>query len=324
VSLDFAFGLPGDGPVFFAAVTGVDVAADGGVVVGDALNKTIYRFSPTGTFLDSLGREGRGPGEFGHPTAVAAGPRGEMAVADARAARVTVWAADGRIIQITRHAGHPVGLWWNLSGLHLKAFPLGHLEPRVSFYRLTPGAESAGPPVVSLPLVRDLRRFVTEGLTCEYCPATVALDGDPIVADPDPKSYRLVQVNPAGHVVRMWERPGLPPVRFTSEELGKIRAALARVGDPFDPERFAFAPRIMAIDLDEEGRLWVLRRSSGGASPALDVFGGDTRLLAEVAVPGTTRQVVVRRGRVLLTGTSEDDEPVVWVYRVRAPGDASR
>jgi len=318
LSLVGEFVLPGpDAPVFFASVGGVDVAPNGNILVADPLNKTLYRFGEGGEFLDSLGREGGGPGEFRHATAVAVGPAGEIAALDIGARRVTIWATDGTIMGTTMLPGQPSQIWWTQAGLYIRTHPFGYVERRVSFHRLTPGVDTTGPPTVSIRLGRDPRASLTQDLTCEYCAAAMAPNGDAILAAPNPKAYKVVEVSAAGRVVRAWERPDLPPERFTDEELAQTRAAMARAGVRFEPDQFEFAPRIMDIAMDVAGRLWVLRRSSGGTSRTLDVFAGDGRLTAELAVPSTTRGLTVRSGRVLLTGTNDDGEPIVRVYRIR-------
>lgn len=65
VTFGDAFGSGG-----FSDVADLTVDADGNVYVLERLNKTIRRFGPQGEPRGSLGREGRGPGEFISPQSV--------------------------------------------------------------------------------------------------------------------------------------------------------------------------------------------------------------------------------------------------------------
>jgi hypothetical protein len=302
--------------VFFGGVADADVSADGTLLVLDALTKTIYRFRPDGSFLDSLGRPGQGPGELRQPVDIEVGPAGEIAVADGVNGRVTYWTPAGQLAASTRILGWPAGMWWRPSGLYLKTFRTLASGNAVFFYRLTPGADTTGPPRLTFTFERDPRTLAMRGVSCDLCPAAITRQGEAVVVDPDPVAYRVAQIREGGAVVRVWERTGLPPVGFTSSELQQIRAGLKRVGLPFEPQRHKYRPRIGAIAIDEQERLWVLRRMPEGEPPRLDVFGPDGRLLAELRVPGGVREFVVRSGRVLTIGETPDGEPVVHVYRI--------
>jgi len=316
LSLEFVLTLPGeDSPVYFAGVADVDMSADGLLVVLDALNKTIYRFHADGSFLDSLGKAGRGPGEFQMPVELEIGPAGEIAVVDGLNARVTYWMPDRTRIGDTRIAGWPIGLWWCPSGLFLKTARVSAYENAVAFYHVMPGVDSIGQPTVRFTFERD-PSLAMRGVSCDFCAATVTTRGDPVVADPDPKGYRLAQIRDGGEVVRVWQRAGLPPIRFTASELERIRAAYRRDGQKFDPGLFKIRPRIAAIAMDDDGCLWVLRRTPEPQPLRLDVFDRAEKLVAELPISRDTRKFVVRRDGILTIGESPDGEPVVRVFRI--------
>jgi hypothetical protein len=304
------------------------VGPDGTILVVDALNKTVYRFRADGFFLDSIGRAGGGPGEFRHPLTIAAGPNGEIAVGDGAASSLTIWFGAGGNTSRTAVPGHLASTWWTRGGLFLKAFPLGAAGPpeegKVLFYRATPGAATAVTPVASVRYRRDLQRHMATGLTCEYCPATVTPEGAPLVSDADPTAYRIVQVGPDGQPLRIWQRERLPPVPFTRTELEQIRAGMARVGQPFDPSRFRYRPRIAGIAMDDLGNLWVLRNVPDGKPPALDVFDPNGRFLTSLEVPPASRELKVRGNTVLLVGEGESGEPAVHVFRAEYHSSGQR
>jgi len=73
-----------DGPEgqVFGSVTAATLVGDSLVVVVDGSANELRLFTLAGQFLGRVGREGRGPGEFKTPTALAVSPEGELWVAD--------------------------------------------------------------------------------------------------------------------------------------------------------------------------------------------------------------------------------------------------
>ncbi len=88
-----------DGPpeYQFGSVSGFVMLSDGRLVIGDQQAHTVRFFSPEGEYLDELGREGSGPGEFAGFINLLLGP-GD-----------TVLALDGRTQQASRIS--PDGQW---------------------------------------------------------------------------------------------------------------------------------------------------------------------------------------------------------------------
>jgi 6-bladed beta-propeller len=317
-SLQLELILPQNTEIFFGSVSDVELLPDGSIVVLDPMNRTIYRFRRDGSFLDSLGRAGRGPGEMEYPVDLEVGPRGEIAVADAPNGRVTFWTPQGTVASTTRLAGWPADMWWRPGGLFLKSHRIGTLSRAnlVFFYRLTPGLDTLTEPIATFEFERDPNTLLTRGLSCDLCPAEVTPDGRLLLADPDPAAYRVVEARSSGQVIRVWERPGLPAVGFSEAELAQFREFYQRRGDRFDPKLFKYRLRIKAIFMDEAGRLWVLRNTPDPEPARLDVFSGDQRLLAELPVPRRMHIFAIRRGLVMARDESKDGEPVVHVYRI--------
>lgn len=88
--------LPGASPILFAQVQDAVPTADGGVLVLDLGNHALYRFDAAGRFLDSLGRRGRGPGEFQVPDGLVRTADGGMGVLDISLSSVLWWNRQGR------------------------------------------------------------------------------------------------------------------------------------------------------------------------------------------------------------------------------------
>ncbi|HEX7050412.1 MAG TPA: 6-bladed beta-propeller [Longimicrobiales bacterium] len=80
-----------DGPPeeILGDVTGVTVGPRGEVYVADRLGSTVRAFDASGSFLGTVGSEGRGPGEFVWPNDLTFDPQGRLYVRDAY--RLTVF-----------------------------------------------------------------------------------------------------------------------------------------------------------------------------------------------------------------------------------------
>lgn len=77
------FAEPGDGPDHFNGPTAVVVQANGNIVVSDGYwNSRLVWFTGEGEFIKSVGKWGRGPGEFNTVHALAQDSRGRLLAAD--------------------------------------------------------------------------------------------------------------------------------------------------------------------------------------------------------------------------------------------------
>src|SRR5690606_35144902 len=99
-----AAGFPGAGEGEFLAPRDVAVAPDGTLFVLDSGNQRVQRFAADGTFIDSWGEPGMGPGQF---SADGQGPWG-IAVDDAHVYVADTW--NHRIQKFT-HDGQLVGMF---------------------------------------------------------------------------------------------------------------------------------------------------------------------------------------------------------------------
>lgn len=89
------------------------VAPDGTIVIVDAGNFRIQKFSPEGEFLASFGRKGQGPGEFQVMGGMTIDDQGRMYVADLNTNTIKVFSSDGEVekqIPVFRHKGPVIRL----------------------------------------------------------------------------------------------------------------------------------------------------------------------------------------------------------------------
>ena len=82
----------------FDSPTGIAVDGNGNILVADTGNGRIEKFSPTGTFLSSVGTKGTGHGQLGDPNGIAIDRTRNIYAAEASNHRVQKLAPDGTFI----------------------------------------------------------------------------------------------------------------------------------------------------------------------------------------------------------------------------------
>jgi hypothetical protein len=158
LSLERTLGTDG---ALFAAPSGVVVDTRGRLYVPDTKDRSIRVFDHSGRLLQTIGRAGRGPGEFQAPTAVGVLPDGRVVASDPFLARLNVYSADGRSIATWPLLGlYPEASSGNLivdSGGTVwarlqRAAPPGAPVPRISlFVRLREGRVVDSVPDLTVP-----------------------------------------------------------------------------------------------------------------------------------------------------------------------------
>jgi len=96
--LDVSIGGADDHAVALSNVTGVAAGADGRIFVADGQARTIYVFDAKGSVLDSIGREGEGPGEFRYLAGIELLPGDTLVTWDGWANRVQRFTGNGDFI----------------------------------------------------------------------------------------------------------------------------------------------------------------------------------------------------------------------------------
>lgn len=96
---EYAFGLIGS----------VAVTDAGTIWVGDRQLGALRRYRPDGTYIDQIGREGEGPGEFEYPFGMRVLADGSVAVWDDGLLRVTRFTDDGTYIDSFSPPTHRTG-----------------------------------------------------------------------------------------------------------------------------------------------------------------------------------------------------------------------
>jgi DNA-binding beta-propeller fold protein YncE len=101
---EFAAGFP------FLRPTMISVSpADNAVWVSDTLAHQLFKFSPTGEKLLTIGKRGNQKGEFNYPTGITVGKDGTLYVCDTMNARIQIFSSEGRFISSFGRKGDSTG-----------------------------------------------------------------------------------------------------------------------------------------------------------------------------------------------------------------------
>ena len=311
----------------------------GAILVEDTQGNSVVRYGPDGSFADSIGRRGQGPGEFLFPRGTAVLPDGRVAVRDDRLFVVHVFDSTGTFIER-----------WPLRDLLRSSWGLevdhdGTLVVRADFSNsepLTPADEGL---VVLSP----------DGLVSDsiHSPPTPG-DGAEQWGEYHPKKYfvryssglAVVGVSNRYHfdilrsnsIIRV-EQP-FQPIPVSAEERGAfdIDLALQRERGALFTENLLPPPdykaayrRILITRTDE---IWVFRHAEGKQWSTIevgqgliypffreplqiDVFDRDGRFLGAVEGPSNIDPKVVSNDTVWAVVTGEYDEHYVAQFLVR-------
>jgi hypothetical protein len=296
----------GEEEYMFAQPQDPTLSSDGRIFVLDALKHTVMVYSPEGEFLDSIGREGEGPGEFNNPSGVEILPDGSVliesmdkyALFDSTFSFVDQYVTTGfsplSIRQILDD-GSFIGTKFILSvGENgpvttriLGKFELFEEDPSVTFYSDENTWDISGDPGVF-----DFTRNREEGLI--YCAST---DGHVFYARSSINELYIHCCSSDGSEYMIIEDENIHRVRKTQEELdaemqsylSAFRSIGSRTGRSFDDLEIILDPYkriIKEMFVDSQERLWVRIGIYPGTVYRVYDFDGNILFHAEVDYPG--------------------------------------
>lgn len=303
-------------------LSGIAMDSAGVVYVSDFADARVWVFGPDGRSLPSVGRKGRGPGEFSSPTGLAIGPDGKLYVRDNVLVSRFGRGVEGRLTRFEAgFRGPTLPDWTSLRATrfdragHLFYPEFNGLDRTQStgwYFLFTLGGELrdslAVPP---FPGAQTSTAWVQldatggrklAGLnhvpfaplpTWDVTPRGTLLLGDG-------ESYLLKETDAAGRVVREYRRATSPdriPARERRDSLAALGARLDSISVPWSqvqgvpssvrarelPEHY---PPFLTAYAAEDGRIWVRRWvPNGDARTVFDVFESDGRFSRVVELP---------------------------------------
>ena len=304
-------------------LSGIAMDAAGVVYVSDIADARVWVFAPDGRSVRSIGRKGRGPGEFESPTGIGIGPDGKLYVRDA--VHVSRFGPDSETRRLTRFEssfrGPPFADWASLLAtrfdrdghLFYPSFNSMNRAQRTGlFFQYTLAGElSDSLEVPAFPRAPSTTAYVRidasggrvlKGLSHVPFAHLPVWDLTPrgTLVYGDGETYALRETDRAGRVVREYRRAVAPlriPARERRDSLAALTARLDSITVPWSqvggvpeavrarqvPEHY---PPFLAVYAAEDGRIWVRRWvANDEARTVFDVFDADGRFSRVVELP---------------------------------------
>lgn len=210
-------------------LTGMDLAADGRLVVTDRFNESALLFAADGRLVKVLGRKGYGPGEFQIPQSPRFGPDGRIHVLDFRRNQISVFHPDGtldREIRL-RELLRVTGIEPERGGTYLVSAIRTPTDSNTIFRLDRDGRVVRGflpirhhaPAGVRDPAMLDGLRRAVFSLSADGDSAYVALSTADSLWTLDTRSgaYRVAPVAVRGYIPPVAPRPGMLSLREVTE-----------------------------------------------------------------------------------------------------------
>ena len=328
---------PGDSAHLVWAVTDVAPLSDGRLALLSSREKRVFLFESSGEFVRSIGREGRGPGEFGCPEHLQILPGDTLVVWDCRFGPVTYFNPAGEVLRNWRF---DVGaVLAEVRRPNQMSPERVHLPMADGSYIVQVGLISGDflPPPdvpyrVPVEFVRIDSAYTAYSLgrweedehlyNYQYTPGVPPLlpfplgvqlaagDSPLVVYISNSDRYELQQFTATGALVRIIRRTA-EPIPITAADVDEWRdrvpPSVAWDWDAWDrimadlPPR-NFRPPVVGLLVDSEGYLWVKDREDPGSS-VWSVFGPAGRWHGTLEVPLERLEWV---GSELILGVNRD------------------
>jgi hypothetical protein len=341
-----------DGPdeYLLARVSGARRLSDGSIVVANAQTADLRLFDAEGRHLRTIGRRGKGPGEFGDILWLTTLPGDSVLTYDFPARRLSLFTSAGELVEVST-LDRDAGVMPKVVG----RFGDGTIAATVTdFGAATRDGELTRIPEYLLRFSRDGTRadtFARLAGTELYTEESTTSEGMRIVSMSEPlfgrsiattvaadrpvfgsnERYELKVVTPEGRLERLIRRsePSRPVTDAVLEAARRARAQQAKTPEEVeqrlqglqDDPHGATIPFFERLLGDDEGNLWVQEFAvPGEEEPGWAVFDPQGRLLGLVRLPERFRPMHI--GADFVLGVAVDDLEVerVRMYSLQKPG----
>jgi hypothetical protein len=326
------------GPQSFSRVSGLVADASGRVYIADAGELAIRIFDRDGRFVRSVGRPGRGPGEFVDPTGLAL-VGDELFVYDPEERRLSVFDTAGAIRRQHIIPVSSFGLSWE-GGIDsvgrlvdLQVVPVNDSVNRETYRRLdlaTGATDSGTIPDCGIPMIPRLDLYVMV-VDVPFAPGRV------VWLDPDLGTWcansgaAIAWRIPFGDSIPRdsvvsWVQPAPVTQAARDSAIEVANRNLARVGLPNRIDGAGIPPTkpvVRVLTRDDRGRIWLLLHDERG--DVFHVFSTERRWIARVRpsvrIIARTGSIAIVRDQLWAVGLDSLDVPVVLRFEVPLPGD---
>lgn len=329
---DLRIGGADTGASSFNEIRALAVDSKGQIFVLDQQALEIRVFDQRGRFVQRIGRNGEGPGEFRGPNGILVAPDGKLWVNDIGQERLVVFDTRGKPVTHLRPSS------WGYGGIWGAAFdPQGRLlEPLRSsrgsvvgrFDPKTARIDSLRLPDC-LPMADGERwnwSYHTStgggGFGIPFAPSTVfQLDGAGAIWCGSGSEYHIMAIELGTGAIRFDQRRKETPAPIPAAARDSAIAFIRKLAERAPPGTIDVSriprtyPTVQSLDLDDEGRVWAWVRRPGKAE--IDVWSMSGTRLATIAappVPEFGRIVQVRGGKLYSVQRDADGVPFVVRY----------
>lgn len=303
---ELRIGSEADNAAGFSDVRGLVVDRRANIWVIEASLQEIRVFDPAGKYLRTVGRQGKGPGEFTYADGMAVAPDGLIWVHDPRNIRFSIFDQDGKFVRQQLAPSSGYGFVWR-GGIDRQGRiwdQLFHRDPKDPDLALVRRASPDWTTVDTLALPKctaagqdqDAAYFkIPPGsfIGVPYFPGpVVAVDynGAALWCAPTGAEYQAVRVGieRKDTLARLSSRANRLPVTAAERDsaIAMVKAFMKRAGQAsLDWSRIPkVKPLLQSAFVDDEGRIWI-RRTTTAASASFDLFSSTGRPLATVTIP---------------------------------------
>ena len=292
-----------DEDLIFGVLTSIATDSEGNVYLLDMQLSQVYVYSSDGEYLNTIGREGEGPGEFRRAGDMFIAPDGNVAVMQRMPGKIVLLSTQGDPMgdwpmpggndgsPMFLRGGGPAG-----DGLVLAMGAFKRSEQKVEITQTLARVSAAGDIVATYSEKNRTRDFANMSFD-EKSDARVLWTADRdgrVFTNDDFDRYAINVFDRSGKLERVIEREYEHRKRSAEEmERNKPRVMIRRGNHRMEPETKASPTDRDVMDLQwrEDGTLWVLPSRGAydqgdGVIASFDIYDGQGKFVRQVSIRG--------------------------------------
>jgi hypothetical protein len=327
----------------------------GGIYLWDARLDELRLYDSSGVFVRTLGRRGKGPGEYVDASGIAPAPGGDVAIWDPQTGRFTVFTPEGTVRTSWR--------WQSSLIFEPHVLPTDSAQriyvPTLMMPAASESPDNAGFAHVRLrpdgrvvdtlvlpaegptPMLRAERAGTSTGSALPFAAGRVwVITPMGTIASSHAKRYAIDIARTDSTVLRIERQIDAIPVgdderRDLADEITRDMRKVDPTWRWSGPDIPRTKPHIKALMFADDGRLWVNRSVRAERHPpadttrgapsqwiepaTYDVFERDGRLLGEITIPAGTKVHLLLGERLWAVQSDSLDVPSIMRYRLITP-----
>jgi hypothetical protein len=319
---------------FFGSIQDLDVTSEGRMVVLDADATHLKVLRPDGTLIDTLGRQGQGPGEFQRPRQVHAARGDSVFVFDVVGDRITVFTPPpssrfARSMLVSSDVG-------NLTQVHILKDRLagrftpgytrkeGLRRPSPAFWRVIHGTGVAGDTLLKAHRRKVATFFGGPGAAIAYLPfgrrTRVAPGPDAQLYHGSTDSLHVQATSLDGTTAVLASVPAEPVAVTDTERDSVLEEYPGKLGSTLRSTLPATKPAFTDLAVADDGRLWIQRPKKRPSANTVEwwVLDPETKTIRKTRLPSELELEVVQDGRAYSSTTTEMGAPAVVRYQIES------